>query len=326
MAGINRNNGRFLALSGGVGGAKLALGLSRVLEPSQLTVIANTGDDFEHLGLYISPDLDTLLYTLAGINNPDLGWGRADETWNFMEAARQLGMDTWFQLGDRDLAVHLYRTDRQRRKATLSAITAELCARFGVYTEIVPMSDEPVRTLLTTDLGELSFQDYFVRHRCTPRVSDIHYPGAEIAAPSPLFAKRLSERTLRAVIVCPSNPFLSIRPILALPGIRSTLESIHCPVIVVSPLVRNRALKGPTTRLMKNLGLAVSVPALAGLYAGIADGIVIDAQDRDVVREIEKTGMAVHTANIVMNSLRDRINLAGEVIGFAGRLQAGKLR
>ncbi len=321
---MNNNSKRFIALSGGVGGAKLVLGLSHVLDTAQLTVIANTGDDFEHLGLSISPDIDTLMYTLAGINNPELGWGRNDETWNFMDTIREIGLETWFRLGDRDLAVHLYRTNRLRENVSLSTITADLFSRFGIQTEVVPMSDNTVHTVLATDIGQLSFQEYFVRHRCSPRVTGIRFDGAENATPSPRFAEALSEKNLHAVIICPSNPFLSIQPVLALPAINNMFEAIYCPVIVVSPLVRNRALKGPTAGLMKDLDVPVTIAGLAGLYAGIADGIVIDNLDQDAAGEIEEMGMAVHTADIVMNSLQDRIDLANAVIEFSDRLRITK--
>lgn len=314
---MNGSSDRFLALSGGIGGAKLALGLSHVLEKTQLTVIANTGDDFEHFGLYISPDVDTLIYTLADINNTKLGWGRRDETWNFMDACGEVGLDTWFRLGDRDLAVHLYRSNRLKQGATLSDIVRELCAGFSVRSEIIPMSDHPVRTIVETDSGILPFQEYFVKHRCKPRVAAIHFEGIDEAMPAPGFLKRLQDPGLRAIIICPSNPFLSVHPILSLPGIKQDFKTGVRPVIVVSPIVQGQALKGPTTKLMRELKLETDVVTIAGIYKDIADAVVIDTQDTEFTQEIESMGITVHTANIVMRTLQDRINLAKDVVKFA---------
>ncbi len=308
---------KYLALSGGIGGAKLALGLSRVLDGSALTIIANTGDDFEHLGLYISPDVDTLLYTLAGINNKESGWGRADETWNFFATARELGMESWFQLGDKDIALHLYRTNRLRQGISLSAVVQELASKLGIALRLVPMSDAPVRTMVDTEIGVLAFQEYFVKHRCEPKVKGIRFAGSETAQPSGGFRAMLEHPALCATIICPSNPLLSIQPILSLPGLEKKLSNSKAPVIVVSPLVRGQALKGPTAKMMQELGLGTGVPAIARLYQGIAQGIVIDSSDAAYSEQLEALGLQVLATNIVMETLADKIRLAEELVQFA---------
>ena len=242
-----------LALSGGIGGAKLALGLSRVLPPGALTVVANTGDDFEHLGLCISPDIDTLIYTLAGLDNPQTGWGRRDETWTFMAALEAIGGETWFRLGDGDLAIHVERTRRLHAGETLSHITGDVCRRLGIATRILPMSDDRVRTRVRTAEGWLDFQDYFVRLKCAPEVREIAFEGVAAARPLPEFMAALADPRLRAVVLCPSNPFISIEPILAIPGVREELMACAAPVIAVSPIIGGRAVKGPTAKMMREL-------------------------------------------------------------------------
>jgi LPPG:FO 2-phospho-L-lactate transferase len=251
----SKNGHRIIALSGGVGGAKLALGLSRVLPPGDLTVVANTGDDFEHLGLSISPDIDTLLYTLAGLDNPATGWGRRDESWNFMAALEALGGETWFRLGDRDLATHIERTRRLRAGESLSQITDDFRRRFGIAARILPMSDDPVRTRVKTKDGWLDFQPYFVRHRCEPVITAIEFAGAADARPQPELLAALADPALSAVIICPSNPFISIEPILALRGVRAALRDCAAPVVAVSPIIGGHAVKGPTAKMMQELGL-----------------------------------------------------------------------
>lgn len=297
-------------LSGGVGGAKLALGLARVLPPGALTVIANTGDDFEHLGLAISPDLDTLLYTLGGVDNPETGWGRRDETWSFMAALEALGGATWFRLGDRDLATHVERTRRRRAGESLSAITADFARRLGIFARILPMSDDPVRTRLETGEGWLDFQDYFVRLACRPRVRAIEYAGAASARPHPDFLAALHDANL--IIVAPSNPFLSIEPILALPGVRAALAA--APVVAVSPIVAGEAVKGPTAKIMRELGYEPSAAAVAARYRDFLDLYVLDRAD-----EAEAARMAVRcvAANTLMRTLADREALARAVLEAA---------
>ena len=255
-------DGPVLALSGGVGGAKLALGLYRILPPDTLTVVANTGDDFEHLGLSISPDLDTLLYTLSGEANPELGWGRRGETWTFMAALEKLGGETWFRLGDGDLATHVERSYRLAAGDSLSAVIDFFRRRLDIAARLLPVSDDRVRTLLDTDRGRLDFQDYFVRLRCEPVVRRLEFAGSETARPNPDFIAALADPRLRAVIVCPSNPFISIDPILAVPGVREALRACRAPVVAVSPIIGGKAVKGPTAKMMEELGLPVDAAAV----------------------------------------------------------------
>src|SRR5947209_2356031 len=275
-----------LALSGGVGGAKLALGLYRILAPDTLTIVANTGDDFEHLGLSISPDLDTLLYTLSDQDNPELGWGRRDETWTFMAALAALGGETWFRLGDGDLATHLERTRRLADGERLSAITAHFCRRLGIATRIVPVSDDAVRTRLRTTEGWLDFQDYFVRRRCEPVVTELAYEGAASARPHADVIAALHYPGLRAVVICPSNPFVSIEPMLAVRGMREAIRACRAPVVAVSPIIGGRAVKGPTAKMMAELGMPVSAAAVAQRYAGLLDGYVVDHSDAASAAEL----------------------------------------
>lgn len=317
---MNTGSEKYLALSGGIGGAKLALGLQHCLGNSQLTIVANTGDDFEHLGLSISPDIDTLLYTLADLNNQELGWGRRDESWNFAEASKQIGLDSWFSLGDRDLAIHLYRSQKLRDGLSLSQIVEELCKQFQIKASIVPMSDSAVRTMLDTDIGILPFQEYFVKNRCKPVVSDIYFDGIEKARPAQAFLKCLDDPDLKAIIICPSNPFLSINPILLLPSLKEKICAVGKPVIVVSPIVKESSIKGPTAKLMQELNLECSVKTIASLYKDIASAIVIDNADKSAIDEIKCTGLEILSANIVMNSLQDKISLANQVIDFSRSL------
>lgn len=310
-------NGRVLALSGGVGGAKLALGLARVLDAGRLTVVANTGDDFVHLGLSVSPDVDTLVYTLAGLADPERGWGHRDETWGFMEALARLGGETWFRLGDRDLAMHVERTHRLAAGEPLSAVTDHVRRRLGIAAAIVPMSDDPVRTRLDTDCGRLDLQDYFVRRRCEPVVHGIVYQGAETARPAQAWMQLLADESLRAVVICPSNPLLSIDPILALPGVRAALAACTAPVIAVSPLIGGRALKGPTARLIRELGEEVGAGGIARRYAGLIDVLLVDAGDLPSGPRADIEWLA---APILMDTLQDRERLAGAVLAAAGRM------
>jgi LPPG:FO 2-phospho-L-lactate transferase len=298
---------RVIALSGGVGGAKLALGLSRVLPQGDLTVIANTGDDFEHLGLAISPDIDTLLYTLAGLDNPATGWGRRDESWNFMAALEALGGETWFRLGDRDLAAHIERTRRLRAGETLSQITKDFRDRFGIDARVLPMSDDPVRTRVKTKDSWLDFQSYFVRHRCEPMISAIEFAGADGARPQPELLAALADPALRAVIICPSNPFISIEPILALRGVRAALRDCAAPVVAVSPIIGGRAVKGPTAKMMRELGLETSAAAVARRYGDLIDAYIVDQADAAGC-----TGLDCRTvpAKALMETLADREALA----------------
>lgn len=304
-----------VALCGGIGGAKLALGLYRVLAPRALSLIVNCGDDFEHLGLRICPDLDTTLYTLAGLAHTERGWGRQDETWAFMDALGSLGGQTWFRLGDKDMALHVERTRRLATGEPLSAIIAEFAARLGVNAAIAPMSDAPVRTRVRTPEGELDFQDYFVRLRCAPRVTAVTFDGAAAAQPSPGASAALAGA--RAIVICPSNPYLSIDPILAVPGMRALLRARAAPVIAVSPIIGGDAVKGPTAKIMRELGVPSTPAAIARHYAGLLDGFVLDARDQASARDFD---CPVHVTDTLMRSLGDRERLAREVLTFATAL------
>lgn len=309
--------GPVVALSGGVGGAKLSLGLSRVLPAKALTVIVNTGDDFTHLGLRISPDIDTTVYTLANLVNPDTGWGRRDETWTFMATTATLGGDTWFRLGDGDLALHVERTRRLTRGESLSQVTDDISRRFGVTARIVPMTDNTVATRIDTPDGELGFQEYFVRRQCQPPVSALRFDGAAMARPAPGVAAALQDKALAAVLICPSNPYLSIDPILAVPGLKSLLRASGAPVIAVSPLIGGRAVKGPTAKIMAELGLPVSPLEVARHYQGVIDGFMLDVRDAHLAAEFD---IPTRIADTLMTTLADRDRLAGDVLQFAGTL------
>jgi LPPG:FO 2-phospho-L-lactate transferase len=311
---------RILALSGGVGGAKLALGLTQCLSTDQLTIVCNTGDDFYHYGLPICPDLDTVMYTLAGRNNTEQGWGLAGESWRTLDALAQLGGEDWFRLGDLDIATHLQRGELLRRGFTLSAATAELCRHFNIAYTILPMSDDPVSTIVATENGELSFQHYFVREQCKPAVRGFSFRGIEAARPQQQFIDLLHSAELDAVIICPSNPFVSIDPILQLPGVDAALIDVAAPVIAVSPIVGGVALKGPAAKMMSELNMPTNALAVAEYYGDLLDGIVIDNRDAEFAAAIEALGLAVHVTQTVMNTLDDRRQLADDVLLFAARL------
>jgi len=317
MSPEDRLRGPVLALCGGIGGAKLALGLYRHLAPGALSVAVNTGDDFEHLGLHISPDIDTVLYTLSGTDNPDTGWGRADETWTFMAALEALGGETWFRLGDGDLALHVERTRRLGAGESLSEVCAAFARRFGLDARILPMTGDPLRTVVHTPDGPLPFQHYFVRKRCEPRVTGVTFAGAEAARPNPEILRALADPALGAVVICPSNPYLSIDPILAVPGMRIALGACPAPVVAVSPLVGGRAVKGPTAKIMAELGVPVTNAAIAAHYEGLIDGLVLDRADRAEAAELGVPALVTET---VMTNLEDRIALAAAALGFAAEL------
>lgn len=289
---------KMLALSGGVGGAKLVAGLAAVLPAEALTVAVNVGDDFEHLGLTICPDLDTVLYTLAGLAHPQQGWGRADESWQMQDELRRLGGLTWFQLGDRDLALHLLRRELLDRGLTLSATMEEIARRFGVSVRVLPISDAPLRTIVNTDEGPLPFQDYFVRRRCEPRLKSLHFESADRAELAPGVLAVLDDPNLGGVILCPSNPYLSVAPMLAVQGLRERLRQRAVPVIAVSPIVNGQALKGPTAKIMCELGVEVSSRSIADLYSEIADHLVVDSADAALAQDdarIAVTKTIMHT-------------------------------
>jgi LPPG:FO 2-phospho-L-lactate transferase len=310
-------SGKILALAGGVGGAKLALGLAIELPAAELKVAVNTADDFDHLGLSICPDLDTVMYTLAGVANPETGWGRRDETWTVMEALGPLGGETWFRLGDKDLATHIERTRRLRAGESLTSVMSDLAARLGVKPAMVPMSDDPIRTMVTTDRGELAFQDWFVRLRCEPVVKSVRFAGADKATAHPAL---LDATGLRGIVVCPSNPFVSVAPILAMPGVRAALASTKAPKIAVTPIVGGQAIKGPAAKMLAELGHDVSALGVARYYKEWADGFVLDAQDAVLARDIEALGLRVKVADTMMRNDADKRRVARDVLDFVDEL------
>jgi LPPG:FO 2-phospho-L-lactate transferase len=311
-----------VALAGGVGGARLAVGLAAILPPERLTLVVNTGDDFEHLGLSISPDLDTVMYTLAGVANQETGWGRADETWSFMETLGALGGETWFRLGDRDLAVHVSRTAALTQGAGLADVTRAIAQGLGVRHAILPMSDEPVRTFVRTDAGELAFQDYFVRRRCAPAVSGFRYAGAENAHPPRALRALMENGGVEAVVVCPSNPYISIAPVLAVREIRAWLENRRFPVVAVSPIIGGQAVKGPAGKMMRELGLDASAAAVARFYGELVDGWVIDRRDAGLAPEIEALGRNVLVTETLMIERSRSTALARLAVDLASDLAA----
>lgn len=305
-----------IALAGGVGGAKLADGLAKVLAAHDLTIIVNTGDDFEHWGLHISPDLDTVMYNLAGINNPQTGWGLAEESWHVFERVGQLGGEHWFRLGDRDIATNLVRTAGLQAGESLTAVTAHLCRALGIEVQVLPMSDAPVRTIVHTPAGSLEFQDYFVRQRCEPAVTGFTFEGAETAEP-PAGVVAAFEAGPQAIIVCPSNPFVSVGPLRAVPRLAALMAARQCPLVAVSPIVGGNALKGPAAKMMAELDMPVTVTALAEYYNGFIDALVIDHQDAASIPAIERLGLHVLATDIIMTTAADRARLAQEILDFA---------
>lgn len=306
---------KVLALAGGVGGARMAAGLAQALPPGDLTVIVNTGDDFDHLGLHISPDIDTVTYTLAGINNAGQGWGIAGESWATMAALKRLGGADWFQLGDQDMATHILRTHRLRGGESLSAITADFARRLGIQTRILPMTDDPVRTLVDTDQGTLPFQDYFVRRQCAPRFQGIRFDGMDGARPTAGFLAALDGPALGVIILCPSNPILSIWPILGLPGIHEKLAARRVPIIALSPFIGSRAVKGPAAKIFAELGLSPSPAGLLSCYDGLIDGLVIDHADAALAADCGE--VQVRVTDTLMRDGADQRRLALEILDFA---------
>jgi len=302
---------RVILLCGGVGGAKLALGLDRALPPGDLAVVVNTGDDFDHLGLRICPDLDTVLYTLAGVVHAEQGWGRADESFTVLDEMVRRGSPDWFRLGDRDIALHLQRTERWRRGERLSVITADLVKQFGVRSAILPMTDDVVATRLITAEGELEFQEYFVRRRCAPIVQHIRYAGTESAKVSLAVSEALCSQRLERIIIAPSNPLLSIAPILALPGMREQLRLAGAPIIAVAPLIGGRAIKGPTAKLMQELAMQPGIRGIADFYAGLIDALIIDQTDG---HEAITLGCVVASTDTLMQTMDDRLRVAQSVL------------
>jgi LPPG:FO 2-phospho-L-lactate transferase len=305
---------KIVALAGGVGGAKLVDGLAGVLSPEELTVIVNTGDDFEHLGLYICPDLDTICYTLAGMANPETGWGRINETWRTMENLKRLGGPGWFQLGDQDLATHLERTRRIKEHQPLSQIVREFCRRWEIKQTVLPMSDQIVRTVVQTDQGNLDFQEYFVQRECKPYVKGFIFFGIEKASIASGVIRAIDKSD--AVVICPSNPWVSIGPILALPGMKSKLQTKQ--VFAVSPIIGGEAVKGPAAKMYRELGLQPTALAVAKHYIGLATGFILDKADAEYQGEIEGLKMWPFVTETLMKSPKDRQRLAKDVLNFIG--------
>ena len=320
-----------VALAGGVGGAKLAHGLAQILLPENLTVIVNTGDDFEHLGLSISPDLDTVCYTLAGLANPLTGWGRADETWNAAENIAKLGGQTWFRLGDCDLGTHLVRSFRLQKGDTLSQITRDFCKAWGIEHRIIPMTDDFMPTMVdTVEMGELAFQEYFVHQHCEPSVKGFRFAGAELAHPAPGVVEAIEKAD--AVVICPSNPHVSIEPILAVTKLKSrfvprSTSPPHpqplslkgegsCPIVAVSPIIDGKAVKGPAAKMYKELGIEPSALAVARHYEGLLDGFIFDKVDAKLEPEIRDLGMKTILIDSLMKDIKGRQRVAKDVLKF----------
>lgn len=309
---------KIVALAGGVGGAKLVHGLAQNLAPEDLTVIVNTGDDFEHFGLYISPDLDTVCYTLAGLANPDTGWGRTGETWEAFSNLEKLGGPIWFHLGDQDLATHLERTRRLKEGQTLSQITRDFCRAWGIRQTVLPMSDQPVRTTVQTDEGELEFQEYFVHRSCEPRVKGFRFDGVDEAKPAP--GAREAIRSADGIVICPSNPWVSIGPILEVisSGDKNWIEGKK--IAAVSPIIGGQAVKGPAAKMYRELGIQSSALAVAEQYRGLTNGFVFDKIDAQLESKIRSYNMHTFVTNTLMKSDEDRRQLAEDVLDFIGTL------
>ena len=304
---------KILAITGGVGGAKLALGLSKVLNEDEVLFLVNTGDDFQHLGLEISPDVDSLLYALSEKNNPELGWGRKDESWNFISTLEELGEDAWFRLGDRDLALHIIRTQKLARGKSIQQVTDELSAALGIRHRIAPMSQSKISTIVETPDGKLGFQEYFVREKCEPKVINFQFQGIETAEPNPVVVSWLKK--CDGVVICPSNPYVSVDPILKVPGLKELLRSK--PVIAVSPIVGGLAIKGPAAKMMKELGVPPSPIAVSDHYGDLLSGFVLDKTDGDQANDISIPSIVTQT---VMVTLQDRIDLAKQCVRFLEEL------
>ncbi len=310
-------------LAGGVGGAKMAHGFAQLIPEIQLTVIVNIGDDFDHFGLRICPDVDTVCYTLAGLANPQTGWGRKDESFHVLQQIVELGGPTWFQLGDKDLATHLERTRRLREGEKLSEVTREFCRKWGVAACVLPMSDEPVRTMVhTEEHGWIGFQDYFVRYGCEPKVMGFEFVGVQEARPAAGVMEALGESDL--IVVAPSNPWVSIQPILSIKEISQVLSEKK--FIAVSPIVKGKALKGPAAKMFVELGIEPSAYAVAKMYQPYLWGFVIDESDREVETRIRASGIMVLVTQTIMQTEQDRLSLAKTILTFSNENYGSKRR
>ncbi|HUG80320.1 MAG TPA: 2-phospho-L-lactate transferase [Bryobacterales bacterium] len=306
---------RVTVLAGGVGAARFLDGLTRVVPPESITVIGNTGDDVELHGLTICPDLDTVIYSLAGLADQERGWGLANETFHALESLKRFTSETWFQLGDRDLATHIYRSSLLRCGFPLSEVTARIARSLDIRSTILPMSDNPVRTWLETGAGQLDFQTYFVKHHSGPSVRSVDFVGADQAAPAPGVLEAIAQAD--TVILAPSNPIISIGPILAVPGIRETLRETSAPVLAISPIIGGKAVKGPAAAMLTDLGHGASASAVANLYRDFVDVFILDETDRDLRLEVEQLGMRAVVCPTIMKGLPEKIALAGAVLEAA---------
>jgi len=305
------------ALSGGVGGAKLAVGLAALLSPPELTVVVNTADDFDYLGLHIMPDLDSVLYALAGLNDTERGWGRAGESWVCKDTVTSLGVDNWFALGDKDLAIHILRTEWLRQGLSASQVAAELTGRLGIAHAVLPMSDEPVSTVVLSEGQRIAFQEYFVRLQCRPRADGFEFAGMETAKPQAHWMAEMTSADMQGVVICPSNPYVSVEPILALPGVKDALK--RQPVVAVSPIIGGRAIKGPAAKMMAELGHEISPLGVARCYQGLLDGMVIDIEDAALAPQLRDLGLQVTVTQTLMKSRKDSVQLARETLDLLAR-------
>ena len=313
---------KILALSGGVGGAKLCRGLDQITDKDELVIIANTGDDFLYLGFYICPDIDTLIYTLAGENNIETGWGRMDETWKAHNIMGDLGADNWFKLGDKDLEMHVYRSKEIQNGTSLTEITQKVSKIWNINSKILPMSNHSIKTIIESDIGTLSFQEYFVKKQCIPKVESITFKQKKAKASQTLLDE-MNDNNLTAIIFAPSNPYLSIDPILSLSEIKNFLRTTSTPVIAVSPVVDGQAVKGPTTKIMSELGVEPSAVSIAKHYDGLIDGLILDVLDQNLVSQVEDIGIRTKVMNTIMHNDQDKIQLAQAALDFAQEIELG---
>jgi LPPG:FO 2-phospho-L-lactate transferase len=305
--------GFVVALAGGVGAARLLRGLVRIILPENLVIIGNTGDDVELYGLHVSPDLDIVMYTLAGMVNEQKGWGISGDTFNCLEMLGKLGFETWFKLGDHDLATHIVRTRLLKDGKTLSRATEELCRMLSVKARLVPMTDDYVRTRVVSGKRILDFQEYFVKRGTEDEVTNVLFEGAEKAEPAPGVVEAIEEA--ERLVICPSNPILSISPILSIPKIRRALDETNAFIVGVSPIVGGKALKGPADRIMASMGLEVSAYGVAKFYRDFLDHLVIDKVDGNQKKRIEELGIKVTVTDTIMKNLEDSARLAKVIMG-----------
>ena len=314
--------GRILLITGGIGGAKLSVGFSKIYESDLLSFVVNTGDDFDYMGLRICPDIDTLLYSLSDQADQKRGWGLFDETWNCLDSLKKFGCETWFNLGDKDLATHIYRNYLMMRGHSLSDITLDIAKQFSINSLIMPMSNELLQTVLHTDEGSLDFQDYFVRRRCMPVVRSVSFANVESARPSAVLLDYFAKTPPEVIVLCPSNPFLSIDPILNVPGLTQLILDSGAPVLAISPIVNGDSLKGPTAKILTELGMSVCAVQIAKYYQenypGLISTFVIDNSDIGLTNRIQDLGLNVFVTHTIMNLEREKVELAESLLGFCG--------